>query len=157
MLFSTLFLFFFVLFFSFLSLGGPPPGMLPPPPGGFPFPPPGGMHHSLSFLHRLFFFFFFFCSLGMMPFPGMMGGPGMPPPPRQSHAGQDPRRSLFCGNISPFVTEGLLYHIFASCGPVTACRIIKDTKTGESAKYGFVDFTEHSIAAHALQVFFCEF
>lgn len=105
----------------------------------FPFPPPPGMP-------------------GMPP--GMMAG--MPPPSflppgaglggiGQVQAGQDPRRSLFCGNISPFVSEGLLFHIFATCGPVAACRIIKD-KSGESAKYGFVDFCDHQTAAHALQV-----
>ncbi len=85
----------------------------------------------------------------MAPMPGMgpSGGGGI----GNVQAGQDPRRSLFCGNISPFVSEGLLFHIFASCGPVAACRIIKD-KSGESAKYGFVDFLDHATAAHALQV-----
>jgi nucleolysin TIA-1/TIAR len=103
-----------------------------------------------------------------MPFPfpfPMPGLPGMPPMPLglplggpssgggigAVQAGQDPRRSLFCGNLSPFVSEGLLYHIFASCGPVAACRIIKD-KAGESSKYGFIDFLDHATAAHALQV-----
>lgn len=62
-------------------------------------------------------------------------------------AGHDPRMSLFCGQISGFVSEGLLYHIFASCGVVTACRIIK---TQGDTHYGFVDFEDHETASHAL-------
>lgn len=67
--------------------------------------------------------------------PGAMMG--MAPP--QGAAGHDVRRSLFVGNLSPFTSDGLLYHIFATCGPVLACRIIKD-KNGESQRYGFVDY-----------------
>lgn len=98
-----------------------------------------------------------------LPFPGMPmappsafagGFPGAMAPQQgigSQLAGQDPKRSLFVGNISPFVSEGLLFHVFSSCGPVVACRIIRSDRP-DAPRYGFVDYADSAVAAHAVQV-----
>eukprot|EP01097_Dermamoeba_algensis_P003849 TRINITY_DN260_c0_g1_i1.p1 TRINITY_DN260_c0_g1~~TRINITY_DN260_c0_g1_i1.p1 ORF type:complete len:349 (-),score=51.87 TRINITY_DN260_c0_g1_i1:368-1414(-) len=58
-------------------------------------------------------------------------------------------RSLYVGNLSGRVTEGLLFEIFSAIGPVTTCKIIKD-RNGNSAGYGFVDYYDHDTANLAL-------
>lgn len=101
----------------------------------------------------------------MPPFSGLPAPPGHAPSFASGIgnpvAGQDPRRSLFVGNLSPFLSEGLFFHIFAACGPVTACRIIRDKPYGSnvaaggldaSPRFGFIDYADHATAAHALQV-----
>jgi nucleolysin TIA-1/TIAR len=62
-------------------------------------------------------------------------------------------RSLYIGNLSEKVSEGLLYEIFAAIGPVEACKLIKDKVSGQSAGYGFIDYYDHYTAGLALQQF----
>jgi len=64
-----------------------------------------------------------------------------------------PCRSLYVGNLSDKITEGLLYEIFSSVGPVESCKICKDKTSGISAGYGFVDYYNPQIAAVALEQF----
>ena len=49
-------------------------------------------------------------------------------------------RSLFIGNLSPFVGENHLVELFSHYGPVHMVRIIRDKNTKESLCYGFVEF-----------------
>ena len=49
-------------------------------------------------------------------------------------------RSLFVGNLSPFVSENHLISLFSHHGPVQTIRIIRDKVTKESLCYGFVEF-----------------
>lgn len=49
-------------------------------------------------------------------------------------------RSLFIGNLSPFVGENHLIGLFSHYGPVQMIRIIRDKTTKESLCYGFVEF-----------------
>lgn len=70
-----------------------------------------------------------------------------------SPPGFDPAtcRSLYVGNLHPSVTEGLLGEIFGALGQLESWKLIRDKVTGTSAGYGFVDFSTHQAAAHALQ------
>jgi len=59
-------------------------------------------------------------------------------------------RSLYIGNLSPKVSEGLLYDVFAMMGPVETCKLIKDKVSGESLGYGFAEYFDHASALNAL-------
>eukprot|EP01095_Lingulamoeba_sp_RSL-Kostka_P017668 TRINITY_DN9339_c1_g1_i4.p1 TRINITY_DN9339_c1_g1~~TRINITY_DN9339_c1_g1_i4.p1 ORF type:complete len:457 (+),score=201.49 TRINITY_DN9339_c1_g1_i4:347-1717(+) len=77
----------------------------------------------------------------------MQQGPGQQQVPFGSFENS---RSLYVGNLSQKVSDGLLYEVFSTIGPVESCKIIKD-KNGESAGYGFVDFYTSDYAKAAMQ------
>ncbi len=67
-------------------------------------------------------------------------------PPEPSSAGPfDPTscRSLYIGNLHPYVTDNQLQDLFSTLGAVSEVKIIKDKATGMSAGYGFVKFLDH--------------
>jgi len=61
-----------------------------------------------------------------------------------------PCRSLYIGNLSEKVTDGLMYDIFGMMGAIESCKVCKDKATGQSAGYGFVDYYDPRVAALAL-------
>ena len=60
-------------------------------------------------------------------------------------------KSLYVGNLHPYVNEVMLQEIFATLGPVAEVKVIKDKVTGMSAGYGFIKFLDHRAADLALQ------
>eukprot|EP01129_Flabellula_baltica_P009638 TRINITY_DN3964_c0_g1_i1.p1 TRINITY_DN3964_c0_g1~~TRINITY_DN3964_c0_g1_i1.p1 ORF type:complete len:656 (-),score=156.55 TRINITY_DN3964_c0_g1_i1:20-1987(-) len=62
----------------------------------------------------------------------------------------DTCKSLYIGNLSPKVTDSLLFEIFNAIGPVETCKVIKDKITDESLGYGFIDYYDHETALNAL-------
>ncbi|KAK9813604.1 hypothetical protein WJX73_010245 [Symbiochloris irregularis] len=70
-----------------------------------------------------------------------------------SRAAFDPSscKSLYVGNLHPYVNEAMLQEIFATLGPVAEVKVIKDKVTGMSAGYGFIKFLDHRAADLALQ------
>ena len=60
-------------------------------------------------------------------------------------------KSLYVGNLHPYVNEAMLQEIFSTLGPVLEVKVIKDKVTGMSAGYGFVKFLDHRVADLALQ------
>ena len=60
-------------------------------------------------------------------------------------------KSLYVGNLHPYVNEAMLQEIFATLGPVAEVKVIKDKVTGMSAGYGFIKFLDHRAADLALQ------
>jgi hypothetical protein len=55
--------------------------------------------------------------------------------------GGDGNRTLYLGNLHPFVTEATLQEVFAGLAGITELKVIKDKATGVSAGYGFAKFT----------------
>jgi nucleolysin TIA-1/TIAR len=55
-------------------------------------------------------------------------------------------RSVYVGNISVHVTEGLLAEVFGAVGPLEGCKLIKK----EKSSYGFVDYYDHRSAANSI-------
>lgn len=71
-----------------------------------------------------------------------------------SRAGQGPPvaagKTLYVGNLHPFVSEPVLSDIFCTLGPVREVKVIKDKVTGLSAGYGFVEYVDPRSAELAL-------
>jgi len=59
-------------------------------------------------------------------------------------------KTLYLGNLHPFVTEAHLRELFAGLMGITELKVIKDKATGVSAGYGFAKFTEQPFAQVAL-------
>ena len=61
-------------------------------------------------------------------------------------------RSLYIGNLHPYVTEPLLQEAFSAIGPIAEVKIIKHKATGMSAGYGFVQYFDHRSASSLLHL-----
>ena len=59
-------------------------------------------------------------------------------------------KTLYLGNLHPFVSEAHLRELFAGLMGITELKVIKDKATGVSAGYGFAKFTEQTFAQIAL-------
>lgn len=58
-------------------------------------------------------------------------------------------KTLYLGNLHPFVTELHLQEVFAGLDGISELKVTKDKSTGISAGFGFAKFTEHEYAAIA--------
>lgn len=61
-------------------------------------------------------------------------------------------RTLWIGDIGPYIDENFLHSLFAHTGEVTQVKVIRDKNTGLSAGYGFVEFANHFAAKRVLEV-----
>lgn len=52
----------------------------------------------------------------------------------------DPDSTLFVGKLSKETREATVYKVFAKCGELTRCRLIRDVVTGFSKGYAFVEY-----------------
>lgn len=52
----------------------------------------------------------------------------------------DPDSTLFVGKLSKDTSQATVYKIFAKCGEVTRCRLVRDVVTGFSKGYAFVEY-----------------
>ncbi|KAL2243172.1 oligouridylate-binding protein 1B-like [Sesamum indicum] len=81
--------------------------------------------------------------------PGLLAAPQIEPIPSGNlPPGFDPStcRSVYVGNIHTQVTEPLLQEVFASTGPVEACKLIRK----EKSSYGFIHYFDRRSAALAI-------
>lgn len=62
----------------------------------------------------------------------------------------DTERTLYVGNLHPFVTDSILRDVFETCGGVEEVKIVRCKVTNLSAGYGFVQFTDAKHAERAL-------
>lgn len=74
---------------------------------------------------------------------------------RERHNGlsDKPERctTIFVGNLPWDTTEAELQELFESCGKVQSARIVKQTYTGRSRGFGYVEFTEEASVDTAVQ------
>eukprot|EP00252_Welwitschia_mirabilis_P026754 TRINITY_DN889_c0_g1_i1.p1 TRINITY_DN889_c0_g1~~TRINITY_DN889_c0_g1_i1.p1 ORF type:complete len:417 (-),score=85.76 TRINITY_DN889_c0_g1_i1:464-1714(-) len=107
--------------------------------------------------------------------PAMMANEGMvmayPPPPPQHHLQQpqfyappqfqqqqqplnaDEIKSLWVGDLQPWMDENYLSSIFGYSGELMSVKIIRNKHTGQSEGYGFVEFISRASAEKFLQAY----
>ncbi|XP_057371264.1 splicing regulator RBM11-like [Daphnia carinata] len=60
--------------------------------------------------------------------------------------------TIYCGSLSPKVTEELLYELFLQAGPLKSVKIPK-TLQGESKSFGFIEYQHECSVDYAIQLF----
>ena len=65
--------------------------------------------------------------------------------------GTDPYRTIFVGRLNYETTQDRLYKEFEIFGHVEIVRIVKNTKTGKSNGYAFVEFRDERSADNAVR------
>ena len=60
-------------------------------------------------------------------------------------------KKIYVGNLSFQTDESELSELFAQFGEVTSCSIITDRETGRSRGFAFVEMSEDSSAANAIE------
>jgi len=71
--------------------------------------------------------------------------------PHQSPSLEKSSSKLYVGNLSPQVSEALVYDLFSTLGQVQQVKLIRDRVTGQSIGYGFVDYVSAESATMAIQ------
>jgi len=59
--------------------------------------------------------------------------------------------SLYVGDLHPDISEATLIEVFNTVGKVASCRVCRDTATGRSLGYGYVNYHKYADAERALQ------
>ncbi|GER49873.1 polyadenylate-binding protein RBP47 [Striga asiatica] len=76
------------------------------------------------------------------------------PQPRQSNqiqsSGED-NKTIWIGDLLPWMDEAYLNSCFSQTGEVVSVKIIRNRHTGQSERYGFIEFSSHTAAETALQ------
>lgn len=85
--------------------------------------------------------------MAQIPFPDAGQRPGAIP---GLGSEQDNYRTLYFGNLHPFVNQAALQDLCTYFGPVEHVKLIKDKHTGQSLGYGFVKFMDRRSADMAL-------
>ncbi|KAK8507341.1 hypothetical protein V6N12_072608 [Hibiscus sabdariffa] len=60
-------------------------------------------------------------------------------------------RSLWIGDLQPWMDENFLINIFAQTGEVASAKVIRNKQTSLPEGYGFIEFVSHAAAERVLQ------
>lgn len=98
-----------------------------------------------------------------VPPPAGWAPPAVPPPqlaqpqqqqyPAQQTVGSDEIRSLWIGDLLPWMEENYLLTCFAHTGEVVSAKVIRNKQTGISEGYGFIEFLNRAAADRVLQTY----
>uniref|UniRef100_A0A1J3DQL0 Polyadenylate-binding protein RBP45A n=1 Tax=Noccaea caerulescens TaxID=107243 RepID=A0A1J3DQL0_NOCCA len=62
-------------------------------------------------------------------------------------------RSLWIGDLQPWMDEGYIMSIFAQSGEAQSAKVIRNKQTGQCEGYGFIEFANHAAAERVLQTY----
>ncbi|XP_057495949.1 polyadenylate-binding protein RBP47-like isoform X1 [Actinidia eriantha] len=86
--------------------------------------------------------------------------PQQPPPPQQQQQSQpqiqgsgDENQTIWVGDLQQWMDEAYLNSCFVHTGEVSTVKVIRNKQTGQSERYGFVEFLSHAAAEKVLQSF----
>lgn len=68
-------------------------------------------------------------------------------------AGSSEIRSLWVGDLLPWMDENYLISIFSQTGEAVSAKVIRNKQTGFPEGYGFIEFVNHAAAERILQAF----
>nr|AAR91698.1 DNA-binding protein [Solanum lycopersicum] len=68
----------------------------------------------------------------------------------QQNASED-NRTIWIGDLQQWMDEGYLHTCFAQAGEVISVKVIRNKQTGQSERYGFIEFNTHEAAEKVLQ------
>ncbi|KAH9651656.1 polyadenylate-binding protein RBP45C [Citrus sinensis] len=84
----------------------------------------------------------------------------VPPPTQQTQpygvapdASSDGIRSLWIGDLQPWMGESYIARIFGRTGEFVSAKVIRNKQTNFSEGYGFIEFVSHAAAERVLQTF----
>lgn len=73
-------------------------------------------------------------------------------PPQIQNTSQD-NKTIWIGDLQPWMDESYLQSCFASPGEAIAVKIIRNKQTGQSERFGFIEFLSHAAAEKVLQTY----
>ncbi|GAA0172955.1 hypothetical protein LIER_26675 [Lithospermum erythrorhizon] len=71
--------------------------------------------------------------------------------PQQQMQGSEEKRTVWIGDLQQWMDEAYLRTCFDNAGEVLNVKIIRNKQTGQSDRYGFVEFSSHAAADKILQ------
>ncbi|KAK1369621.1 polyadenylate-binding protein RBP47-like [Heracleum sosnowskyi] len=74
------------------------------------------------------------------------------PPPQIQNTSED-NKTIWIGDLQPWMDEHYLQNCFAPTGEAIAVKIIRNKQTGQSERFGFIEFLSHAAAEKVLQTY----
>uniref|UniRef100_A0A3Q7ESU4 RRM domain-containing protein n=2 Tax=Solanum lycopersicum TaxID=4081 RepID=A0A3Q7ESU4_SOLLC len=75
----------------------------------------------------------------------------MQQPPTQIQNSSEDNKTIWIGDLQQWMDESYLHSCFSHAGEVISVKIIRNKQTGQSERYGFVEFNSHAAAEKVLQ------
>nr|XP_009794615.1 PREDICTED: polyadenylate-binding protein RBP47 isoform X1 [Nicotiana sylvestris] len=71
--------------------------------------------------------------------------------PTQIQSSSEDNKTIWIGDLQQWMDESYLHSCFSQAGEVISVKIIRNKQTGQSERYGFVEFNTHAAAEKVLQ------
>ncbi|GFP84553.1 polyadenylate-binding protein rbp47 [Phtheirospermum japonicum] len=69
----------------------------------------------------------------------------------QIQSSSEDNKTIWIGDLQQWMDEGYLHSCFSQSGEVVSVKIIRNKQTGQSERYGFIEFNSHASAEKVLQ------